>query len=980
MTTKTTNRSAGALDAGRQMARLCNPLVRGIALLVLAMVAAMAFSTRVGAAPAEPDQTVVLCYTQIGAGQNIKGRLPGDTADRSHWAGIFNVTVDGRAQQAFCTDFLNDILEGACYRNSTVGVVDPNVACTIQYYPPRAGLTAAEAAARQSVIWYYSDGWRLSSTDAVYARYAAILADVQAKIDAGQCAAVQTPALDITPTDAVNLLEADGNGGYLASSHVYTVTLNAGSQPVPNHDVTLSTNVGVLAWQGQSGAAVIARTDSNGKAVVTISHNAVATATITAQATVVLPVGTRIDPGPLVQKMVLSGSESFTARTTATKHWVAGPQIVIKKFHDVNANGSKESSEALIDWTVRYREVGATAWTTDTLGADGTLVVQAAPDKRYEVCEVAAAGWQATTPTCVSDLQPTTSVMFGNVQLPALLVQKFHDLNGNGQREGGEAGLDGWGFQVFRWQDGQWSSSYSGVTTGGGAVGWSGVLLPFIYRVDELAREGWYASTPASQQVGVTQPAAYRLNFGNLQPAALMVVKEWYSNGEPVTPPAAPARVCIKRTGPGAPAQALAPVDGQGMPLSVAADGAICQDVQTEAVWGNLWPGVYAITESAPAGWVGPANIPDALVLSGQTTAASNAVVIRNHAVSAIGDFVWHDLNGNGIQDVSEPGLGGVTVALHAGVCPAAGDPLDNQATDDLGGYLFDGLPAGDYCVKLVDGNFAPGGPLAGYQMTIPNAGSDDTLNSKGDPATRDASATLAAGAQDRTVDFGLYQPACLGDLSWIDSSGDQIYDPAQELVLSGVVLRITDSQSQEVAIVATGPLGGFAPGAYRVGGLRPDTYTVTVILTPAGYLLSTPNHDPAQLTTLASGQCDLDIDFPFVATTGVDVTSFTATRQGAVTTLRWQTQREEGNTGFHIWRARQDDGVFGRLTAEPVPSQSRGDDSGGFTYTWRDDKAVPGIAYWYSLEITPDGQMIGPVADTPARRAGGLFLPLIVH
>lgn len=976
---QTKSRQAGASIAGRFTSHHALSIVRRTAPLLALLALALLLATHAHAMPAEPDQTVVFCYTRIGVGQTITGRLPGDTANRSHWAGIFNVTVDGRAQQAFCTDFLNDIVEGACYRNSTVGVVDPSVACTLQYYPPQTGLTAAEAAARQSVIWYFSDGWRLATTDPVYARYSAILADVQAKIAAGQCAAVQTPAVNITPTDAVNLLTPDGNGGYLASSHVYTVTLTAGSLPVANHDVTVRTDVGVLSWQGQSGASVLARTNAGGQAVVTISHNAVATATITAEATVVLPIGTRIDPGPQVQKMVLSGTESFTARATATKHWVAGPQIVIKKFHDANANGLKESSEPLIDWTVRYREVGASAWTTATLGSDGMLAVVADPARRYEVCEISDPGWQPTTPTCVGDVQPTTTVLFGNVRLPALLVHKFHDLNGNGQREPGEPGLDGWGFQVFRWQDGQWSSSYSGVTTGGGAVGWSGVLQPFVYRVDEVARDGWYASTPASQQVGVMQPAAYRLSFGNLQPAALMVVKEWLSNGAGSPPPAAPARVCIRRVGPGTPAQALVPVDGQGLPLPVAADGAICQDLHTTAVWGNLWPGVYAITESAPAGWVGPADIPDATLLSGQPAAADRAVVIRNQALSDVGDRVWHDLNGNGIQDAGEPGLGGVVVTLHAGTCPAAGDPLASQTTDDLGGYLFTGLPTSNYCIKLADSNFATDGPLAGYQMTIPHADSDDALNSKGDPVTHDAPATPVPGAQERTVDFGLYRPACLGDLTWIDSNGNQIYEPSQEPSLSGVVLRVQDSQGQEIAIVASGPIGGFAPGAYRVDGLRPGVYTVTVILTPAGYLLSTPDRDPTQVTTLASGQCDLDIDFPFVGTTGVDVTSFTALRQGAAVTLLWQTRSEADITGFHVWRARQADGVFSRLTAEPVPSQASAGESGS-SYNWQDKKADPGVAYWYSLEIVPDGQLIGPVGAGPARRVGWQFLPMIVR
>ena len=63
-----------------------------------------------------------------------------------------------------------------------------------------------------------------------------------------------------------------------------------------------------------------------------------------------------------------------------------------------------------------------------------------------------------------------------------------------------------------------------------------------------------------------------------------------------------------------------------------------------------------------------------------------------------IGDRVWHDLNGDGIQDAGEPGLNGVTVTLQGDL---DGDGVEDitltTVTANVGGidgfYLFEFLP-----------------------------------------------------------------------------------------------------------------------------------------------------------------------------------------------------------------------------------------------------------------------------------------------
>ncbi|MEO0727184.1 MAG: GEVED domain-containing protein, partial [Bacteroidota bacterium] len=67
-----------------------------------------------------------------------------------------------------------------------------------------------------------------------------------------------------------------------------------------------------------------------------------------------------------------------------------------------------------------------------------------------------------------------------------------------------------------------------------------------------------------------------------------------------------------------------------------------------------------------------------------------------------IGDFVWEDLNDDGIQDPNEPGLEGVTVSVYACTGGVKGMLLTSTMTDGMGFYQFTGLaPNMEYCVEF---------------------------------------------------------------------------------------------------------------------------------------------------------------------------------------------------------------------------------------------------------------------------------------
>src|SRR5205807_301669 len=104
---------------------------------------------------------------------------------------------------------------------------------------------------------------------------------------------------------------------------------------------------------------------------------------------------------------------------------------------------------------------------------------------------------------------------------------------------------------------------------------------------------------------------------------------------------------------------------------------------------------------------------------------------------SAVGDFVWNDTNGNGIQEVSEPGIPGVTVNLYD--C-TTNTKVATRTTDANGLYLFSGLIPGTYHVEFVTPN--------GYVITAQDVGGNDTLDSDANPVTGNTICFTLTGGQ----------------------------------------------------------------------------------------------------------------------------------------------------------------------------------------------------------------------------------------
>ncbi len=218
-----------------------------------------------------------------------------------------------------------------------------------------------------------------------------------------------------------------------------------------------------------------------------------------------------------------------------------------------------------------------------------------------------------------------------------------------------------------------------------------------------------------------------------------------------------------------------------------------------------------------------------------------------------LGDVVWFDMNKNGTQDVSEPGVAGVAVTLYTNGVDALPGTIDDvliesTATDVNGKYLFTELAANIYNVKF--SNL----PI-GYSFTVSNNSGDNANNTNSDanPSTGNTmSYTLTTGEADLTVDAGLIAGSpvgkgTLGNKVWYDVNNNGLQDGANETGVSNVTVTLQKDINNDGDFVDAGE-ANFATqttnalGEYLFAGLDAGVYKVQFSNLPAGYQTSTSN------------------------------------------------------------------------------------------------------------------------------------------
>ena len=425
----------------------------------------------------------------------------------------------------------------------------------------------------------------------------------------------------------------------------------------------------------------------------------------------------------------------------------------------------------------------------------------------------------------------------------------WEDKNGNGVQDGGEAGI---GNVTVELKDG--SGKVVQTTSTDAAGRYNFTADPGSYTVSVKAPAGYVftgkdagANDALDSDVGATgQSGTIVLNAGDvnntidagLYKTAAVGDRVWLDSNKNGVQDSGEAGVCNVKV-------SLFDADGKQVGASVSTDA------NGNYQFSGLKPGNYSVVfdkASLPEGMAfttanqGASDAADSDVTaagqshtftltSGQTDKTVDAGVV---AAASIGDRVWIDNNGNGLQDSGEAGKSGVTVELRDN----AGKVLKTTTTDNSGNYKFN-VEAGTYSVAIKT--------PTGYTVTTQKVGSNNAIDSDANASGSLGSVTVAAGQNVTTMDAGIYQKGSIGDKVWFDTNGDGIQQSG-EAGAKGVGVTLFNEKN-----VAVGTTTTDASGLYSFGDLGPGKYSVKFAAVD-GYLFTKQNQG-------ASDSLDSDVD-----------------------------------------------------------------------------------------------------------------------
>ena len=334
-----------------------------------------------------------------------------------------------------------------------------------------------------------------------------------------------------------------------------------------------------------------------------------------------------------------------------------------------------------------------------------------------------------------------------------------------------------------------------------------------------------------------------------------------------------------------------------------------------------------------------------------------------------IGDWVWLDVNKNGLQDANEPGVANVIVHL---LSDGTNTLVASTTTNANGFYTFTDVPAGAYTVEFI----LP----ANYSFTLLDAGADD-VDSDANPTTgRTAVLTVVNDQQTLIWDAGLVEIS-ESDLQVVKSIPNALtyYFRHQEVTF---LLRITNhgpDVAHSVRIIDTVPDGlefvsatpaqssGPNPLIWEVAQMAVgETMEIMVVMRTTDQLggmdncvnVSSLSTDPDLTNNLSCAQIHILVP--------VELSSFSARALNNQVVLEWITQSETENLGFHLLRANQEEGPYTQITQAMI--RGAGTASSVHHYQYQDFEAGESKTYYYKLvDVDYNGHLSlhGPVTVT---------------
>ncbi|MEM7139543.1 MAG: SdrD B-like domain-containing protein [Actinomycetota bacterium] len=248
----------------------------------------------------------------------------------------------------------------------------------------------------------------------------------------------------------------------------------------------------------------------------------------------------------------------------------------------------------------------------------------------------------------------------------------------------------------------------------------------------------------------------------------------------------------------------------------------------------------------------------------------SNLTVDFGFYRMALGDQLWFDEDNDGVFDPGEEPVAGVVVELLDG----DGDVIATTTSDSDGIYGFDGLPEGDYVVRIPTSQFDDGAVLDGFGSSTGNDDADGNAPDPDDdvedddngtpdetgaivsaPVTLDAGTEPDGGNTNLSVDFGFIKLGSISGTVWDDDGEDGVNDPGED-PLEGVTVNLIDPDTN--AVIETTETD--ADGDYIFDDLYPGDYIVEI---------EPPNGTELTIGNVGDDTTDSDVD-PTTNRTGV--------------------------------------------------------------------------------------------------------------
>ncbi len=301
---------------------------------------------------------------------------------------------------------------------------------------------------------------------------------------------------------------------------------------------------------------------------------------------------------------------------------------------------------------------------------------------------------------------------FGIAEASSIAGMKWYDINQDGVKDPGEVGLEGWTINLSG------DATDSKLTDSEGKYEFA-ELFDGNYVVTEDLKPGWVNTYPVGGSYSITLApgeSVTDIDFGNYWANASITGMKWNDlNADGVKDAGEPGLDgwTINLTGP---------ISGS----TVTAGGGLF-------AFENLVEGTYTLTEDLQVGWkntypTGGSHTVE-ITADGQVV---GDVDFGNFKYAEISGVVYKDINHNGVKDLTEPGMDGITVNLTgpmSGSTVTAGGGLYNLLADFGANVLAAVPPAGKYVTAPASGQYDIDINTSGMVLTDMNFGLSTVLD-----------------------------------------------------------------------------------------------------------------------------------------------------------------------------------------------------------------------------------------------------------